>query len=608
MNSGWQQGMTRMRGVLAWTTVLIAVISLGGCGAPDEEGKPAAAAVEPPAELSGKELVDLHCTSCHLASEPGDLSKEYWPFALHYMGNYMGMKGDEFADMRTETFPPELEPEQDYTKRYFLYDSNGYFRDLYPMKKFIPAEPLMSKAEWLRIREYFVTGAKSWPDLEMQGPKPPLSKTFRPVLPNLDLEPNGLILATQVDRARGRIYVGRSVIDDWVGGGERREGFEAWDDMVVFDIDTGKRIAYTKLASDPIDMGLTETGVRVVEHGRFPMTEVGIARISDWTLENGELRARMLVNGKQRFVQHDTVDMNGDGLADIVANAFGDGVQEDARSELSIYYQTPEFAKLWEDAAAEIPPGMLPGGLRESILARDAGLIDSAVADFNDDGLPDIGAVVAQGKQLLLLFINNGDETYTRHVLDQNTPSYGGNSLKAADFDGDGDMDLVVLNGDNVAGNHVINIVPAPRPQHGIRVWRNNGGLDFSMEHYYRMHGAIRSVVEDFDADGDPDIAAIALFPQWSYDEPETFVYLENQGDFRFEAQSIPTEFFSVWTSIEAADVNGDRKTDIVLGLGNFPELVPPDWLTNHKAMQGRNGEAASVIYLLNQSEAGAAP
>jgi len=52
---------------------------------------------------------------------------------------------------------------------------------------------------------------------------------------------------------------------------------------------------------------------------------------------------------------------------------------------------------------------------------------------------------------------------------------------------------------------------------------------------------------------------------------------------------------------IEAGDVNGDDKMDIVLGLGNFPELVPPDWLTKHKAMEGRGGEAPSVIYLLNQ-------
>ncbi len=588
------------------SAVLLAGSLVGGCDRPKPEATQAevksAGATAPGAELSGKQLVDLHCVRCHLAPDPADLAKEYWPYALHYMGNYVGMKGDEFDDMRVEPFPPELEPVQDYTKRYFLYDNNGFFRDFYPFKEHIPPQPEMSKEEFQRMRDYFVSNSRPWKEMEMQAPKAPLTKVFKPVKPKLELEPDALILSTLVDPQRQRLYVGRTVIDDWVGGGERREGFDKWDDVVVLNLATGKRIADQRVASDPIDMKLTETGMRLVTHGRFPMTKVGIGRITDWEFEGKTPRARMLINGEQRLVEHHTVDMNGDGLPDIVANAFGDGYADGAKSVLAIFYQTPGYQKLWQDAPAEIPPGPLAGALRENVLDRTAGLIGNTIADFNNDGRPDIAALVAQGRQELLLFINNGDETFTRHVLDRNTPSYGGNSLRAADFDGDGKMDLVVLNGDNVAGNHIINIIPAPRPQHRIRVFRNNGDLTFTKSYYYRMHGAIRSVVEDFDGDGDMDIAAISLFPQWNQDEPETFVYLENKGGFRFEPQSISREFFGVWCSIEAADVNGDGKKDIVLGLGNFPELVPPDWITNHKAMQGRKGKAESIIYLLNQS------
>jgi len=592
--------------VFALGAVLLAGSVLSGCDRPKTDTTQTeaknAAAVATNVELSGKQLVEQHCVRCHLAPDPADLAKEYWPYALHYMGNYVGMKGDEFDDMRVESFPPELEPTQDYTKRYFLHDNNGYFRDFYPFKEHIPPAPEMSKAEFLRIREYFVSNARPWKDMEMQAPKAPLTKTFKPVFPKLELEPGALILSTLVDPQRQRLYVGRTVIDDWVGGGERREGFDKWDDVVVLNLANGKRIADQRVASDPIDMKLTETGMRLVTHGRFPMTEVGIGRITDWEFDGKEPRPRMLINGEQRLVEHHTVDMNGDGLPDIVANAFGDGYAAGAKSVLAIFYQTPEYKKLWPDVPSEIPPGPLAGALRENVLDRTAGLIGNTIADFNNDGRPDIAALVAQGNQELLLFINNGDETFTRHVLDSNTPSYGGNSLRAADFDGDGKMDLVVLNGDNVDGNHIINVIPAPRPQHGIRVFKNNGDLTFTKSYYYRMHGAIRSVVEDFDGDGDMDIAAISLFPEWNEDEPETFVYLENKGGLQFEPQSIGREFFGVWCSIEAADVNGDGKKDIVLGLGNFPELVPPDWITKHKAMQGRKGKAESILYLLNQS------
>jgi hypothetical protein len=597
MITGSRHGISAMSETLIVTTAVLVATLAAGCGSPEEEAVPA-----PVADVSGKELVERHCVRCHLAPDPGDLSKEYWPYALHYMGNYVGMKGDEFPDMRTEPFPPELEPVEDYTKRYFLYDNNGYFRDFYPFRIHIPPEPMMSKAEFLKMREYFVENARPGAKMELQEPKASLARVFQPVFPKLELEPNALILATLVDPGRRRLYVGRSVIDDWVAGGERREGFDEWDDVVLLDLESGKRLGSTTVASDPIDMALTETGIRLVTHGRFPMTEEGIARITDWEFDGEEQRARMLVNGKQRFVQHHNVDMNGDGLADIVANAFGDGVFQDAESLLAIYYQTPEYSKIWPDAPAEIPDGPLPGGLRERVIATDSGLIGSTVADFNDDGRPDIAAVVAQGTQELLLLINNGDETFTRHVLDKHTPSYGGNSLRSADFDGDSDTDLVVINGDNVAGNHIINVIPAPRPQHGVRVYKNEGDLKFTEAFYYRMHGAIRSVVHDFDNDGDTDIAVISLFPQWNEDEPETFVYLENLGELRFAPQSIAREFFGVWTSIEAADVNSDGKTDIVLGLGNFPELVPPDWITDHKAMQGREGRAESVLFLLNRS------
>ena len=108
----------------------------------------------------------------------------------------------------------------------------------------------------------------------------------------------------------------------------------------------------------------------------------------------------MLVNGKQRFVEHHDVDMNGDGLADMVANAFGDGIFGDA-NRLTIFYQTPEYRKLWPDAPAEIAPGALPGRCVRRSSADQSGLIGSAIADFNNDGKPDIVALAAQARQEL---------------------------------------------------------------------------------------------------------------------------------------------------------------------------------------------------------------
>jgi hypothetical protein len=586
---------------------LAAALLLPGCeqsAEPAPVGEPAAVEAAPSEaatkERSAEELLQQHCTRCHLIAEPTDLSREYWSYALHYMGNYVGMPDDVFDDMRVEPVPPEWEPVQDYTRRYLLFDSIGYMRDLYPFKPYIPEKPEMTKEEYNRIRDYYLANAKPWQEMEIKRPKQPLAPGFQPMIPNLELEPNGLIIATHVDEARGRIYVGWSVVDDWVGGGGRKPGFEDRDQLMVFDLATGKRTHQVELVSDAIHMTQTSTGVRVLTHGRFPMSPVGLAALTDWEFDGAEPRARMLVNGKHRFVEHHDVDMDGDGLEDIVANAFGDGIFGDANAELTIFWRTALFGAIYADASAEIPPGVLAGALEETIVSNQSGLIGSAIADMNKDGLPDIVALTAQARQELMVFINQGDRTFSRLLIEENTPPFGGNSVEVGDFNGDGNTDILVMNGDNVAGNHVGNVVPAPRPHHSVRVFRNHGNLEFTKEFHYPMHGATRAVVHDFDADGDLDIAAVAFFPQWNAEEPETFVYLENRGGFEFQPYSFAKEYFGNWVSIEAADVNADSKTDIVLGLSNYPELVPANWLTEHPAMQGRDGKAPSVMYLIN--------
>lgn len=550
-------------------------------------------------EMDGKELTDLYCTRCHLAPEPTNLSREYWPMALYYMSHYVGMQDVALPEVTHGPFPPEMIPAEDYTHRVVIYDQREDFQQYFwVFKNHIIDQPMMSSEQWFRIKDYFMDNSlpRSDPRMEIRDRKEPLLKGFTPTVPNLELEPNGLVMSTRVDEKNRRLYVGRSVLDDWYQGGEALH-----DDLIAFDLDTGKRIGQTNISSDPIEMSVTPTGVRMLTHGEFPITfGNGLAQVTDWEFEEGQTpKARMLVGGRHRFTTHRMHDLNGDGLEDMVTTGFGDGIWYDSGARLSIYWKTPEYDERWQDAPAEIPTGPLEGAFRETVLDELAGYISSAIADINEDGKPDIVTLISQGNHQVVIYLNEGNEQFSRHVVIKNPPSFGGNSVKVKDFDGDGRLDIALVSGDSMGSNYIEGLMPSLRPKHGLRLFKNNGNLDFSQEYFYPMHGAIRMVEEDFDADGDLDIGMISLFPNWNMEEPETFVYLENQGNWKFTASSLARENFSVWCDIESADVNSDGKTDIVLGLGNYPTLVPDDWLTR-KVMEGRDGKAPSVLFLIN--------
>lgn len=552
-----------------------------------------------PRHLTGKQLVDIYCTRCHLAPLPTDLPRENWPAAVHWMGNYVGMKGDEFDDLKIEPVDADtlLNTPDDHTTSYTLVDLQGNRQSVRLQKSWILHTPLMNKDQWLRIREYFEKNARPKVEMKIHRSTPPLMKGFTPTVPPLNLEPNGLIFSTVVDEERQRLYVGRGVTDDWIASASEIEGVAGSDDIVAFDLKSNKRIGEAKVLTDPMHMELSATGIRVSNHGEYPIEfGNGQGQIIDWEgLDKGQPRARVLMEGLHRITEHRTRDLNKDGLDDIVVTGFGDGMLHTAEGFVSVFWQTPEYAEIWQNAPSELSGKgrrLLKGALRESRLSDLAGMISLEVADFTNDGLPDILVLRSQADQQVLLFENKGDESFERHIIVKNRPSFGGISLNIADFNKDGHMDFMLTNGNNVE-------LTTDRPQHGVRIFQNNGDLTFRQRYRYPMHGAIRSVVHDFDRDGDLDIATVSLTPDWDLDEPQSFVYLENRGDWQFTDTSLDPDHWGIWTSIEAADVNGDQKTDIILGSGIIPGIIPADWKSK-KIMAGRNGTVPTILFLLN--------
>jgi hypothetical protein len=213
-------------------------------------------------------------------------------------------------------------------------------------------------------------------------------------------------------------------------------------------------------------------------------------------------------------------------------------------------------------------------------LAPDAGIGGAdgwntgvSLVDINGDGLLDIyqcrSAASSPRLRRNLLFVNNGDETFTERAaaygLDD--PAYSTHAV-FFDYDRDGDVDCFVLNHSTQeyagfgAANEREKNTPSPNAS---RLYRNDGGQTFT--DVSKEAGLIDNVlgfglavaVSDFNTDGWPD-----LYISNDYNEQDYYYLNRGDGSFR-SALAEAFDHVSLFSmGADAADVNNDGLTDLV--------------------------------------------
>ncbi|HKS37458.1 MAG TPA: FG-GAP-like repeat-containing protein [Verrucomicrobiae bacterium] len=309
----------------------------------------------------------------------------------------------------------------------------------------------------------------------------------------------------------------------------------------------GALISSVELGNIPV--GMTETGEAFYfpAIGHFFPREEPRGQLLALARTATGLRRETILSNLPRTTDVQFADLTGDGREDFTLCMYGNFIGR--------------FS--WFETTAT--------GRKEHVLLDKPGAIRCAVHDFNGDGNRDLVVLVAQAEESVLIYINDGRGRFTKHRVFQRQPSWGHSGLELADFDGDGQMDLLVTNGDNG------DFSTAPtKPYHGIRIYRNKGNLQFEESWFFHLNGAYQALARDFDQDGDLDIAAISFFPDYEKSPRESFVYLENEGGLRFTASTFRECISGRWLTMDAGDLDGDGDDDLALGsLVKMPSPVP---------------------------------
>ena len=194
------------------------------------------------------------------------------------------------------------------------------------------------------------------------------------------------------------------------------------------------------------------------------------------------------------------------------------------------------------------------------VIREVPGAIKAYIQDVNHDGLEDIWVLFAQGDEGIFLFTNKGHGKFEQEEVLRFPSIYGSSYFELADFNKDGHPDILYTCGDNADYSVTL------KPYHGVYIFLNDGTNHFKQAYFFPMHGCFKAIARDFDGDGNLDIAAISFFADYAKQPEETFIYLANKGNLDFQPYSIPGTSVGRWLTMDAGDLNGDGKTDLVLG------------------------------------------
>ena len=253
-----------------------------------------------------------------------------------------------------------------------------------------------------------------------------------------------------------------------------------------------------------------------------------------------------LAAGLGRVADAQAADFDGDGDRDVVVAVFG-------------WRKVGRIIWLENQTRAGGEPRFVP----HEIDPRP-GTTNVPVIDLNGDGRPAFIALISQQFETVVAFLNLGEGIFEpRTLFTAEHPNWGSSGIDLVDLDQDGDEDILFANGDSLDDLLFKNY-------HGIQWLENKGELRFDHHRLTDLCGAHSVRAGDFDGDGDLDLVAGSFLPFLRATTPnaglvESLVWLEQVAPGQFERH--PLEAVTCFhPTLDVGDLDGDGDDDIVVG------------------------------------------
>ncbi|MFD2937377.1 FG-GAP-like repeat-containing protein [Spirosoma flavum] len=473
--------------VYIWLLAFVSLgIAVGSCHSGSDE------ALTDPLIKEGQRLARQHCSTCHLAVSPDALDKETWvKHVLPAMAPMLGLEA---------------------------YEGGLYYAG---------PKAAITYSDWQKIVAYFSTLA------------PPRLKPARPVVsaendwaifslekPPLDTTQTAETTLVKWDTIGHQLYS---------GDGLRRD-LTRWDRNLHQTMRKQLNSPAVNATFFRDDKG-NERGAFTCL-GTLVAADISKGELIDLALsEKQPTDSSLIYSSLPRPLQSIATDINKDGLTDWLVCGFG-------HMAGGLYWLKQEtnhrFTKL---------------PIREV-----AGAIQATAGDFNADGWPDFMVLFAHADEGIWLFLNDKKGGFTERNLLRFPPVYGSTSFQLVDFNKDGKLDILYTCGDNSDYSQVL------KPYHGVYVYINQGNLQFKKTYFYPINGCVKAMAADFDLDGDMDIISISFFADFQHNAAEGCLYFEHKELMQFQPYTLPVSDYGRWICMDVGDWDQDGDQDIILG------------------------------------------